>query len=228
MQDPTQGIAAALQALRARIARAADQAGRSPHDITLVAVSKTHPADAVREALALGQMTFGENRVQEAEAKFADLRSAHPDLRLHLIGALQTNKAADAVRIADTIESLDRPRLADAIATAADRAGRLPNLLIQINIGDEPQKAGIATADAPAFIKTCQARFGAALQGLMCIPPADLPPAPFFQALARLAGDRGLATLSMGMSGDFEAAIAAGATHIRVGSALFGHRPAAL
>ena len=228
MQDPTQGIAAALQALRARIARAADQAGRSPHDITLVAVSKTHPADAVREALALGQMTFGENRVQEAEAKFADLRSAHPDLRLHLIGALQTNKTADAVRIADTIESLDRPRLADAIATAADRAGRLPNLLIQINIGDEPQKAGIATADAPAFIKTCQARFGAALHGLMCIPPADLPPAPFFQALARLAGDRGLATLSMGMSGDFEAAIAAGATHIRVGSALFGHRPAAL
>ncbi len=161
--------------------------------------------------------------MQEADAKFADLRK-DPQLRLHLIGALQTNKAADAVRLADTIETLDRPRLADALALAAERAGRLPNLLVQVNIGDEPQKAGIPAADAPAFIAACRARFGTALQGLMCIPPADQPPAPFFQALARLAASHNLPVLSMGMSGDFEAAIQCGATHIRVGSAIFGHR----
>ncbi len=225
MDAPDQDIAAALQALRARIASAASQAGRSPDGITLVAVSKTHPAAAVQAALACGQLTFGENRVQEAEAKFHGLRAGHPDLRLHLIGALQTNKAADAVRIADVIESLDRPRLADAIATAADRTGRVPDLLVQVNIGDEPQKAGIPAAGAPAFIKACQVRFGSALKGLMCIPPADQPPAPYFQALARIAADHSLSILSMGMSGDFEAAIACGATHIRVGSAIFGYRP---
>ncbi len=219
-------VAAALQAIRARIAHAAERAGRHPEEVTLVAVSKTHPAAAVQAALDCGQFTFGENRVQEAHAKFAGLRAANPQLRLHLIGALQTNKAADAVRIADTIETLDRPRLADALALAAERAGRVPNLLVQVNIGDEPQKAGIPTGAAPSFIAECRARFGAALQGLMCIPPADQPPEPFFQALARLAGAHNLPVLSMGMSGDFEAAIACGATQIRVGSAIFGHRSA--
>ena len=217
-------IEAALAAIRARIAQAAARAGRSADQITLVAVSKTHPEAAVQAALACGQSTFGENRVQEAGAKFAALRDAAPQLRLHLIGALQTNKAADAVRVADTIESLDRPRLADAIAAAAERAGRVPGLLVQVNIGDEPQKAGVSTAEAPAFITACRARFGAALQGLMCIPPADQPPEPFFRALARLAEGHGLGVLSMGMSGDFEAAIACGATHVRIGSAIFGHR----
>ncbi len=226
MDGSDQDIAFALRAIRARIAQAAEQAGRTPDEITLVAVSKTNPAAAVQAALACGQSTFGENRVQEADAKFAGLRAANPQLRLHLIGALQTNKAADAVRIADAIETLDRPRLADAIAAAAERAGRVPNLLVQVNIGDEPQKAGIPTAAAPAFITECRARFGAALQGLMCIPPADQPPEPFFQALARLAADHDLPVLSMGMSGDFEAAIACGATHIRVGSAIFGQRNA--
>ena len=220
-------IATSLDSIWARIARAAEQANRRADAVTLVAVSKTHPAASVQAALACGQLTFGENRVQEAHAKFAPLRAANPRLRLHLIGALQTNKAADAVRVADVIESLDRPRLADAIAAAAERAGRLPDLLIQVNIGDEPQKAGIPTADAAAFITECQTRFGAALQGLMCIPPADAPPEPFFQALARLAADHNLPVLSMGMSSDFEAAIACGATHVRVGSAVFGHRPAA-
>ena len=219
-----QGIASALKAIRARIAQAAEQAGRTPDEITLVAVSKTNPAAAVQAALACGQSTFGENRVQEADAKFTSLRAANPQIRLHLIGALQTNKAADAVRIADAIETLDRPRLANAIALAGERAGRVPNLLVQVNIGDEPQKAGIPTAAAPAFITECRARFGGALRGLMCIPPADQPPEPFFQALARLAADHNLPVLSMGMSGDFEAAIACGATHIRVGSAIFGQR----
>jgi len=217
-------IAAALADIRARITAAARAAGRAPQDVSLVAVSKTHGADAVRAALAAGQSVFGENRVQEAAAKFPALRAVYPGLRLHLIGALQTNKAEEAVRLADVIESLDRPRLADAIARAAERAGRLPGLLVQVNIGDEPQKAGIATAGADAFITACQARFGAALRGLMCIPPALDDPAPHFRALARMAARHGLATLSMGMSGDYEAAIAAGATHVRVGSAIFGAR----
>jgi pyridoxal phosphate enzyme (YggS family) len=220
----TDQIAAALANIRQRIAQAATSAGRHPDDITLVAVSKTHPAEAVQAALACGQRHFGENRVQEAAAKFPALRDAAPDLRLHIIGALQTNKAEDAVAIADTIETLDRPRLADAIARAADRHGRLPTLLVQVNIGDEPQKAGIPRADAPAFIAACQARFGASLAGLMCIPPAEGDPAPHFAALAAMAKAAGLQTLSMGMSGDFETAIAHGATHVRVGSAIFGSR----
>ncbi len=192
--------------------------------MTLVAVSKTHPATAVHAALACGQMHFGENRVQEAEAKFPALREAYPSLRLHLIGALQTNKAQEAAALADVIESLDRPRLADAIARAADRAGRLPTLLVQVNIGDEPQKAGIASAEAPEFIEACKTRFGNALAGLMCIPPAEGDPAPYFQSLSAMAKAAGLTTLSMGMSADFEVAIAHGATHVRIGSAIFGAR----
>jgi pyridoxal phosphate enzyme (YggS family) len=221
-------IASALDDVRRRIAKAAAAAGRSADDVTLVAVSKTYPAADVQVALACGQLHFGENRVQEAAAKFPGLRAGAPGLRLHIIGALQTNKAEDAVAIADVIETLDRPRLADAIARAADRLGRLPTLLVQVNIGDEPQKAGVSVADAPAFIAACQARFGQALAGLMCIPPADTDPAPHFTALAAMAKAAGLTTLSMGMSGDFEAAIAHGATHVRVGSAIFGSRSAVL
>jgi pyridoxal phosphate enzyme (YggS family) len=217
-------LTAALAAIKARIAKAAAAAGRNDTAITLVAVSKTHPAAAVQEALACGQLHFGENRVQEAQAKFPALRERHPGLRLHLIGALQTNKAHEAVALADVIESLDRPRLADAIARAADRAGRLPSLLVQVNIGDEPQKAGIPSAEAPAFIEACKARFGTALAGLMCIPPAEGDPAPHFQSLAAMAKAAGLTVLSMGMSADFESAIAHGATHVRIGSAIFGAR----
>ena len=208
------------------IAESAIAAGRNPADVRLIAVSKTQPPEAVLEALQAGQTRFGENRVQEAAAKFPPLRQAHSGLRLHLIGALQTNKARDAVRIADVIESLDRPRLADALADAIQREGRTPGLLVQVNVGDEPQKAGISRAGADAFIAACQARFGAALTGLMAIPPEGADPAPHFAWLAGCAARHGMATLSMGMSADYQAAIAHGATHVRIGSAIFGHRPA--
>ena len=219
-------ITAAIGATRARIAAALALAGRPAGACALVAVSKTHGAEAVETALAAGQMLFGENRVQEAAAKFPGLRAANPALRLHLIGGLQTNKARDAVRVADVIESLDRPRLADAIADAVQREGRQPHLLVQVNVGDEPQKAGVPTAEADAFVAACIARFGGALMGLMAIPPAEGDPAPHFRWLAACAARHGLAMLSMGMSGDYEVAIAEGATHVRVGSAIFGARPA--
>ena len=219
-------VARALLAVRDRIAAAAARSCvRAPEDVTLVAVSKTHPASAVLEALACGQTCFGENRVQEAAQKFEALRTGHPTLRLHLIGGLQTNKAEQAVRIADVIETLDRPRLAEAIQAAAQRAGRLPHLLVQVNIGDERQKSGIPTTEADAFIDACQTRFGEALRGLMCIPPENADPAPFFSRLAEMRTRHGLPWLSMGMSGDFEKAVELGATHIRVGSAIFGQRP---
>lgn len=213
-----------LAATNARIEAATRECGRAPGSVTLVAVSKTNPAEAVVAALRAGQTCFGENRVQEAAAKFPALRGDWPDLRLHLIGGLQTNKADDAVRLADTIESLDRPKLADAISRAADRTGRLPDLLVQVNIGDEAQKSGVATADADSFIARCRGQFGAKLRGLMCIPPAGEDPMPHFEALAALGLSHGLEMLSMGMSGDFEAAIRAGATHVRVGTLLFGQR----
>ncbi len=217
-------IAAALGVVRERIAAAARAAGRNPDQITLVAVSKTHPAAAIAAAISAGQAVFGENRVQEAEQKFPALLATHAETRVHLIGGLQTNKAATAVRLAHTIETLDRPRLAEAIADAAQAAGKSPTLLVQINIGDEPQKSGISTAGADAFIRAMHSRFGAALQGLMCIPPANLDPAPFFRRLVQLADSHGLPIRSMGMSADFEAAIAEGATHVRIGSAIFGAR----
>ena len=228
---PDGSIGAALQRIRRRIETAAHQAGRDPADVTLVAVSKTHPADAIAAALAAGQTVFGENRVQEAQAKFPPLRAARvaegaPGPLLHLIGPLQTNKALEAVRLADVIETLDRPRLADAIEQASQKAGRLPQLLIQVNIGREPQKAGIGPDEADRFIETCRQRFGGALIGLMAIPPADLDPQPFFRQLATLAEAHGLPLLSMGMSGDFELAIACGATSVRIGTAIFGGRPA--
>ena len=222
--DKDASIEAAIGVVRSRIAIACAAAGRNADDVTLVAVSKTHGAAAVAAALRAGQRQFGENRVQEALKKFPALRQTWPGLRLHLIGGLQTNKADQAVALADVIETLDRPRLADAIARAADRQGRLPDLLVQVNIGDEPQKSGIPTRDADSFIRACRARFGEKLCGVMCIPPAGADPAPHFRALAGLAQLHALPLLSMGMSGDFEAAIAAGATHVRVGTAIFGAR----
>jgi len=216
-------IADRLSTLRARIAEAARAAARDPAAITLVAVSKTHPAEAVAEALAAGQAVFGENRVQEAAAKFPGLRAAHPGLRLHLIGPLQTNKARDAVRLFDRIESLDRPKLADALAAAIAREGRAPDCLIQVNTGREAQKAGCPPEDAEALLVHAQG-LGLPVAGLMCIPPAEDDPAPHFALLAGMARRFGLDVLSMGMSGDYPAAIAAGATHVRVGSAIFGQR----
>jgi pyridoxal phosphate enzyme (YggS family) len=214
-------IAANLTTIRARLAAAARAAGRDPAGITLVAVSKTHPRAEVLAALAAGQSVFGENRVQEAEQKFP-----LPGARLHIIGGLQSNKAREAVRIADAIDSLDRESLADAIARAAEKEGRLPELLVQVNIGDEEQKSGVPTAQAGAFIRAMTLRFGEKLRGLMCIPPEGVDPAPYFKHLAALADAHGLPVRSMGMSGDFETAIACGATHIRVGTAIFGARPA--
>jgi hypothetical protein len=217
-------IAENLVHIRDRIAEACRRANRPADAVTLVAVSKTHPAEAVAAALAAGQATFGENRVQEAAAKFPPLCAAHPALRLHLIGALQTNKTRDAVRVADVIESLDRAKLAIALRDAMTKEGRRPSLLVQVNVGDEPQKAGIALAEAPAFLRACREEWDLPVTGLMCIPPAEGDPRPHFAALRELASRHGLPTLSMGMSADFEAAIAEGATHVRVGSAIFGHR----
>ncbi len=216
-------IADNLRRVKDRIASAAIAAGRRPEDVTLVAVSKTKPVDAVIAAIEAGQTVFGENRVQEAEAKFAIVRATH-SCSLHIIGGLQTNKARDAVRIADVIESLDRPRLADALAAAISKEGRTPKLLIEINVGDEAQKAGVSRADADGFIDECKSRFGGALIGLMCVPPANRDPRPYFTWLADRAAKHGLATLSMGMSADFEIAITCGATWVRIGSAIFGHR----
>jgi pyridoxal phosphate enzyme (YggS family) len=221
----TDPIAANLAAVRARIAVAASACGRSAAAVTLVAVGKTHPADAVRAALAAGQRVFGENRVQEAAQKYPALRGDHPDLVLHLIGPLQSNKAREAVALFDVIETIDRPRIAEAVAEAMAKTGRRPSCFIQVNTGEEPQKAGVAPAEAGAFIADCRDRLGLSIDGLMCIPPLDEPPAIHFAFLRELARRHGIAQLSMGMSADFETAIAFGATHVRVGTAIFGARP---
>ena len=217
-------IPEALARVLDRIAEATARANRPALSVALVAVSKTHPAEAVLEALAAGQMLFGENRVQEAAQKFPGLRAAHPAMQLHLIGGLQTNKAGDAVRIADVIESVDRPRLATALADAMRKQARRPNVLIQVNTGDEPQKSGVPRAEADAFIRMAVEELELPVAGLMCIPPAEDDPQPHFGWLAGCAARHGLGVLSMGMSSDFEAAIAEGATHVRVGSAIFGAR----
>ncbi len=219
----TASIADNLRVVRDRIAEAAIAAGRAPDSVTLVAVSKTKPVAAVLEALAAGQTVFGENRVQEADSKFPALRADHR-FDLHIIGGLQTNKARDAVRLGDVIETLDRPKLADAIAAAMAKEGRQPRLLIEVNTGDEAQKSGVSRADADGFINDCKSRFGGRLIGLMCVPPHDQDPRPHFNWLANRAAKHGLATLSMGMSAEFEIAIACGATWVRVGSAIFGSR----
>ncbi len=220
-------IAASLARIRRRIREAAGRAGRPGGAVDLVAVSKTHPGQAVVAALSAGQELFGENRVQEARSKFPRLRPDWPGLRLHLIGPLQTNKAEDAVGLADVIETLDRVRLADALERASQKAGRLPKLLVQVNIGAEPQKAGVSPDEADRFIGDCRRRFGDRLVGLMAIPPAEADPVPFFRHLAAMGAAHGLARLSMGMSGDFEQAIACGATSVRIGTAIFGGRPVA-
>ncbi|WP_160000310.1 YggS family pyridoxal phosphate-dependent enzyme [Roseomonas sp. 18066] len=219
-------IAANLTLIHDRIAQACHQAGRDPATVQLVAVSKFHPAESVAQALAAGQLVFGENRVQEAAQKFPGLRESQPGLRLHIIGALQTNKARDAVRLADVIESLDRPKLAASLAEAMAREGRRPGLLVQVNIGREPQKAGIDPEALDEFIAECRETHGLPIEGLMCIPPAEEDPAPHFAGMQEAAARLQLGVLSMGMSGDFESAIRHGATHVRVGTAIFGHRAA--
>ena len=217
-------IAANLAAVRARIEAAARAAGRPADAVNLVAVSKTHPANSVRAALETGQRIFGENRVQEAIAKFPGLRGDYPDLTLHLIGPLQTNKVKDAVAHCDVIETVDRPRLAEALAREMERSGRRLPCFIEVNTGEEAQKTGILPADADAFIADCRDRLGLAVNGLMCIPPENEEPALHFALLREIARRNGLDQLSMGMSADFETAIRFGATHVRVGTAIFGAR----
>jgi len=213
-----------LAVVRARVSAACRQAGRDQGAVTLVAVSKTQPAEVVRAALMAGQREFGENRVQEAAGKFPALRAEFPDLRLHLIGPLQTNKSIDAVRLFDVIQSLDRPKLAASLAAAMSKLQRRPDCYIQVNTGEESQKAGIAPSLFDDFLRECRERHGLPVVGLMCIPPVDQPPKPHFARLRELAERHGLTRLSMGMSGDFEAAIVSGATAVRVGTAIFGQR----
>jgi len=224
MNDPAPH--AQLDSIRTRIAAAARIARRKPEDVTLIAISKTHPAETIAPLIGAGQRVFGENRVQEAQDKWPDLIAKTPDIRLHLVGQLQSNKAEDAVALFDCIHALDRPSLVTALARAMVKAGKQVPCFIQVNIGDEPQKGGCPIADLPALIT--QARDAEIpLAGLMCVPPAGIESAPFFALLGKLADDNGIAAgLSMGMSDDFEAAIMLGATHVRVGSALFGARGA--
>lgn len=219
MTDP----ATALADIQARIARTAQIAGRKADAVTLVAVSKTHPAEQIAPLIAAGQRVFGENRVQEAAEKWPALREAHPDIELHLVGQLQSNKAEDAVALFDCIHSLDRPTLVSALGKSMDKAGRQVPCFVQVNIGAEEQKGGCAIADLPALLAEARAA-QIPLIGLMCVPPLGIEPAPFFALLDKLATDHGLDGRSMGMSDDFETAIMLGATHIRVGSALFGAR----
>jgi PLP dependent protein len=212
-----------LAEVRGRIGKAAALAGRDPDSVTLVAVSKTHPADAIDPLIDAGQRDFGENRVQETLAKWPGLRERHPGLRLHLIGRLQSNKAAQAVALFDAVHSVDRPSLVEALARAMDRVGRRPACFFQVNIGDEPQKGGCPVAALPELLEAARAA-ELPLAGLMCLPPEGVEPAPYFALLAKLARRHGVAGLSMGMSGDYETAVTIGATHVRVGTALFGER----
>ena len=212
-----------LADIRQRIIDAARIAHRRAQDITLIAISKTHDTEAITPLIAAGQRVFGENRVQEAAAKWAPLRARHEGLVLHLVGQLQSNKAEEAVRLFDCIHSLDRPSLVTALAHAMDKTGRPVPCFIQVNIGDEPQKGGCEVAQLPSLLAEALAA-GLPVAGLMCVPPADIEAAPFFALLDKLARDHGLAGRSMGMSDDFETAVQLGATHVRVGSALFGGR----
>jgi len=215
---------ARLAEVRNRIAEAAQAAGRAASEVTLVAVSKTHGADKVREMLQAGQRVFGENRVQEAQEKFPTLKAEHADLELHLIGPLQTNKARDAVALFDVIQSLDRERLAAVLAKEMERAGRRPTCFVQVNTGEESQKAGVLPENVDSFIRQCREVHRLPVVGLMCIPPVDEEPALHFALLAKMAKRNSLSQLSMGMSADYESAVRFGATHVRVGTALFGQR----
>ncbi len=214
-----------LAAVRGKIDSAARAAGRDPAAVTLIAVSKTHGPERVQELLDVGQRIFAENRVQEAQEKFPALKAANPDLELHLIGPLQTNKARDAVELFDVIQSVDRERIAAALSKEMEKLGRRPDCYIQVNTGEEPQKAGIAPAEVDAFFALCRDSHKLPVVGLMCIPPVDEEPALHFALLAKMAARLGLKKVSMGMSADYETAVKLGATHVRVGSALFGSRP---
>jgi pyridoxal phosphate enzyme (YggS family) len=222
--DLVADIAATRASILSRMAAAAEAAGRAPGSVTLVAVSKQQPDARVEAMLGAGQRVFGENRVQEALARWCDRRERFADLKLRLVGALQSNKAFDAASHFDAIDSLDRPKLAAALADAAQRLGRCPEILVQVNTGEEPTKAGVAPADADAFIAAARGAYGLPIRGLMCIPPLAEPPAPHFALLAKIATRNQLSELSMGMSEDFELAIRLGATQVRIGSALFGAR----
>ncbi len=215
-----------LAEVRSRIAAAEKAAGRPPGSVRLIAVSKTFEADAIQPVINAGQRVFGENRVQEAKAKWPTLMEEAAGIELHLIGPLQSNKARDAVALFDAIHTVDRESIAVALSTEIAKQGKSPRLLVQVNTGAEPQKAGVLPEETDAFVARCRDVHGLAIDGLICIPPADEAPAPHFALLARIARRLGLGSLSMGMSGDFEIAIALGATDVRVGSAIFGARPA--
>jgi PLP dependent protein len=219
-----ESAAGRLAEVRRRIAQACAEAGRDPAAVTLIAVSKTFDADAIAPVIAAGQRVFGENRVQEAKVKWPALRAQYPDLVLHLIGPLQSNKAKEAVALFDAIHTVDRPSVCAALAKEIEKQGRQPLLLVEINTGAEPQKAGVPPDAADAFLRECRDTYGLAIAGLMCIPPIDEPPAPHFALTAKIAARNGLKMLSMGMSADYEIAIRLGATHVRVGSAIFGER----
>jgi PLP dependent protein len=213
-----------LAKVRAEIARACAEARRDPASVTLVAISKTFGAEAIEPVIAAGQRVFGENRVQEAKAKWPTLRERHPGIELHLVGSLQSNKAKEAVALFDAVHSVDRASLAEALAKEIVRQGRTPTLFVEVNTGAEPQKAGVLPEETDAFLKACRERYGLPIAGLMCLPPADEPPAPHFALTAKIAKRNSLSLLSMGMSADFPLAIAFGATHVRVGTAIFGER----
>lgn len=217
-------IAVNLAGVRAAIKAAAEKAGRDPSAVRLIAVSKTHPADVVRAALAAGQRVFGENRVQEAEAKYPALKADFPDLELHLIGPLQTNKVKKALQLFDAIQTVDRPALAEALAKELAKTPKPLALYVEVNTGEEQQKAGVAPAEADAFIGRCRDELGLPIVGLMCIPPADEEPSLHFALLKKIAARNGLARLSMGMSADYGIAVQFGATEVRVGTAVFGAR----
>ena len=225
IETPPAEVPARLAAVSARVAQAARDVGRAPETVSLVAVSKTHPAEVVAPALAAGHRVFGENRVQESKTKWPELRDRFEGVELHLIGPLQSNKAREAVDLFDVIETVDRPKIAEALAAEMARAGRAVRLFVEVNTGAEPQKAGILPGDADAFLTHCRDRLGLAVAGLMCIPPADEQASPHFALLAQIAARNGIPGLSMGMSSDFDLGIQLGATHVRVGTAIFGVRP---
>jgi pyridoxal phosphate enzyme (YggS family) len=227
MTDPSNTIAQTRADILKRLAAAAKQAARPAHEIDLVAVSKKQPDERIEAMLAAGQRVFGENRVQEAQTRWQVRRRAYSDLELRLIGPLQTNKVDDAVALFDVIESLDREKLAKALRKSIDRLDKSPRLYVQVNTGDEPQKAGVSVSDLPQFLSLCQNEYGFEIEGLMCIPPVEEPASLHFALLKKLADRHGLAKCSMGMSADFELAARLGATSVRVGSALFGERPTA-
>ena len=226
MSGATHVLETPLAKVRDQIARACAEAGRDPTSVMLVAISKTFDADTIEPVIAAGQRVFGENRVQEAKAKWPALKQRHGGIELHLVGSLQSNKAKEAVALFDAIHSVDRPSLAEALAKEIARQGRSPTLFVEVNTGAEPQKAGVLPEETDAFLKACRERYGLTIAGLMCLPPAHEPPAPHFALTAKIARRNGLSLLSMGMSADFPLAIEFGATHVRVGTAIFGERAA--